>query len=188
MLRGVWQALNCLSIHATHCVIIAGASPGETKMWAAVRENRRFFAFAVRITGKLLWKLGSCGGPHIVSILMIDTTCLFYTCVNIGSITGKFWTLIQGTPRKKPLKWCTCGVEEIHSVGTINNVETSYFTQLKICYLMSMFQCPWDILIMSWLFTARWCTCGLLSSRRDMTSRHNSSLVAKWLWYYEAVS
>jgi len=28
-------------------------------------------------------------------------------------------------------------VEEIHSVGrpTINNVETSYFTQLKICYL-----------------------------------------------------
>ena len=29
MLRGVWQALNCLSIHATHCVIITGASPGE---------------------------------------------------------------------------------------------------------------------------------------------------------------
>ena len=75
MLRGVWQALNCLSIHATHCVIIAGASPGETKMWAAVRESGDFFAFAVRVTGKLLWKLGSCGGPHIVSILMIDTTC-----------------------------------------------------------------------------------------------------------------
>ena len=31
MLRGIWQALNCLSIHATYCVIIAGASPGETK-------------------------------------------------------------------------------------------------------------------------------------------------------------
>ena len=30
MLRGIWQALNyCLSIHATFCVIIAGASPGE---------------------------------------------------------------------------------------------------------------------------------------------------------------
>jgi len=42
MLRGVWQALNCLSIHATYCVIIAGASPGETKMWAAVRENGYF--------------------------------------------------------------------------------------------------------------------------------------------------
>ena len=27
-----------------------------------------------------------------------------------------------------------CCVEENHSVGTINNVETSYFTQLKICY------------------------------------------------------
>ena len=54
MLQGVWQALNCLSIHATYCVIIAGASPGETKMWAAVRENGDFFALAVRLTGKLL--------------------------------------------------------------------------------------------------------------------------------------
>jgi len=54
MLRGVWQALNCLSIHATYCVIVAGASPGETKMWAAVRENGDFFALAVRKTGKLL--------------------------------------------------------------------------------------------------------------------------------------
>jgi len=44
MLRGVWQALNCLSIHATHCVIVAGASPAETKMWAAVRENGDFLA------------------------------------------------------------------------------------------------------------------------------------------------
>jgi len=38
-------------------------------------------------------------------------------------------------------------VEKIHSVGTINNVETSYFTQLKVCYLMTMFRCPSDILI-----------------------------------------
>jgi len=42
MLRGVWQALNCLSSHVTYCVIVAGASPGETKMWAAVRENGDF--------------------------------------------------------------------------------------------------------------------------------------------------
>ena len=35
-------------------MIIAGASPGETKMWAEVRENGDFFALAVRITGKLL--------------------------------------------------------------------------------------------------------------------------------------
>ena len=35
-------------------MIVEGASPGETKMWAAVRENDDFFAFAVRITGKLL--------------------------------------------------------------------------------------------------------------------------------------
>jgi len=42
MLRGVWQALNCLFIHATYCVIVAGASSGEIKMWAAVRENSDF--------------------------------------------------------------------------------------------------------------------------------------------------
>jgi len=42
MLRGVWQAFSSLYIHATYCVIIAGASPGETKMWAAVRENGEF--------------------------------------------------------------------------------------------------------------------------------------------------
>jgi len=42
MLRGIWQALNCISIHTTHCVIVAGASPQETKMWAAVRENGDF--------------------------------------------------------------------------------------------------------------------------------------------------
>ena len=35
-------------------MIIAGASPGETKMWASVRENGDFLALAVRITGKLL--------------------------------------------------------------------------------------------------------------------------------------
>jgi len=54
MLREVWQALNCLSIHATYCVIIAGASPGETKMWAAVREYGDFLHLPVRITGKML--------------------------------------------------------------------------------------------------------------------------------------
>jgi len=51
-----------------------------------------------------------------------------------------------------------CSVEEIHSVGMINNVETSYFTQLKMCYLMTTFRCPSDILITSWLFTAWWST------------------------------
>ena len=53
MLRGVWRALNCLFIHATYCVLIAGASPGETKneLWYV---KTAIFALAVRITGKLL--------------------------------------------------------------------------------------------------------------------------------------
>jgi len=31
MLREVWQAFNCLFIYATFCVIVTGASPGQTK-------------------------------------------------------------------------------------------------------------------------------------------------------------
>jgi len=68
VLRGVWQALNYLSIHTTHCVIVAGASPGETKMWAAVRENGDFLALAVRITGKLLKTDGYMLRDNFVSI------------------------------------------------------------------------------------------------------------------------
>jgi len=41
------------------------------------------------------------------------------------------------------------------NTATLNNVETSYFTQLKMCYLMTTFRCSSDILITSW-FTARW--------------------------------
>jgi len=47
MLQGVWQALNCLSIHATYCMIIAGASPVETKTSAALRENSDFWTYAL---------------------------------------------------------------------------------------------------------------------------------------------
>jgi len=50
MLRGVCQALNCLSIHATYCMIVAGGVTRETKMWAAVRENGDFFAVGHRKT------------------------------------------------------------------------------------------------------------------------------------------
>jgi len=39
MLRGVWQALNCLFIHATFCVIAAGAYLSKQKMKAGVRKN-----------------------------------------------------------------------------------------------------------------------------------------------------
>ena len=34
--RGLASIEYCLSIHATYCVIVAGASPGEAKMRAAV--------------------------------------------------------------------------------------------------------------------------------------------------------
>ena len=43
MLRGVWQALNCLFIHATFCVIATGDPQGKQKMKARVRKNDDFF-------------------------------------------------------------------------------------------------------------------------------------------------
>jgi len=55
MLRGVWQALNCLSSYATYCVIVAGARlQGKQKCGLLYAKMAIFFALAVRITGKLL--------------------------------------------------------------------------------------------------------------------------------------
>jgi len=69
MLQRVWQALNCLSIHATYCVIVAGASPGETKMWAAVHENGDFFTFVDHVkTNKHMFEFFSLSGSHIILV------------------------------------------------------------------------------------------------------------------------
>jgi len=42
MLRGVWEALNCLFIHATFCMIATGVSPRQTKNEGRVRKNDDF--------------------------------------------------------------------------------------------------------------------------------------------------
>ena len=69
MLRGVWQALNCLSIHATYCVIVAGASLGETKMWAAVHEDGDFFTFMDHVkTNKHMFEFFSPSGSHTILV------------------------------------------------------------------------------------------------------------------------
>jgi len=69
MLRGVWQALNCLSIHATYCVIVAGPSPGETKMWAGVHENGDFFTFVDHVkTNKHMLEFFSPSGSHTILV------------------------------------------------------------------------------------------------------------------------
>ena len=60
-------------------MIIAGASPWETKMWAAVRENGDFFVLAVRITGKLL-KVHAVTGLASTECLFIHATfCVIAT-------------------------------------------------------------------------------------------------------------
>jgi len=49
-------------------------------------------------------------------------------------------------------------VEKIHSVCTINNLNTSYpvLYTTEVCYLMTTFRCPSDILTTSWLFKIQW--------------------------------
>jgi len=91
MLRGVWQALNCLSIHGTYCVIIAGASSGETKMWAAVRENIDFFAFGklLKIDGYMLqgvWQALNCLSIHA-------TYCVIVAGASLGET--KMWAVVR---------------------------------------------------------------------------------------------
>jgi len=68
-------------------VIVAGASPGETKMRAAVRENGDFFALAVRITGKLLKIDGYLlrGVCQALNCLFIHATfCVIATGASLG--------------------------------------------------------------------------------------------------------
>jgi len=69
MLRGVLQALDCLSIHATYCVIVTGASPGETKMWAAVHENGDFVTFVDHVkTNKHMLEFFLPSGSHTILV------------------------------------------------------------------------------------------------------------------------
>jgi len=69
MQREVWQAFNCLSIHATYCMIVAGASSGETKMWAAIREHGDFFTSIDHVkTHKHMFEFFSPSGSHTILV------------------------------------------------------------------------------------------------------------------------
>jgi len=54
MLRGVWQALNSLSIHVTFTAVVPGAYPGEAKMCKKNVLKWRTFELSGWITGKRL--------------------------------------------------------------------------------------------------------------------------------------
>jgi len=80
----------------------------------------------------------------------VVTIALSCTVSEVNRILVENCDFFIPSPKVEPSeKTVTNTVEEIHSVGTINNVETSYFIQLKICYLMATFRCPSDFLIMS---------------------------------------
>ena len=63
------RPLNCLSIHATYCMIVAGASSGETKMWAAIREHGDFFTSIDHVkTHKDMFEFFSPSGSHTILV------------------------------------------------------------------------------------------------------------------------
>jgi len=47
MLRGVWQALNSLSIHVAYTAIVPGAYPGEAKMCKKCAKMANFWTFGL---------------------------------------------------------------------------------------------------------------------------------------------
>jgi len=114
MLRGVWQALNCFSIHATYCVIIAGASPGETKILAAVRENGNFSCTC----GSNNWETVQDRWVHAASGLASTELC-FHSCNVLRDCH-------RGDPRQtKKMKagvrkygdfFCNCGSNNLETV------------------------------------------------------------------------
>ena len=77
-------------------MIIAGASPWETKMWTAVRENGDFFALAVQITGKLLKIDG-----YMLRAVWQALNCLFihatFCVIATGASPGQTKNEGQGT-------------------------------------------------------------------------------------------
>ena len=93
MLRGVWQALNSLSTHATYCVISAGASPGvQTKMWAAVRENGDFLH--LRSCSSNNWEtVKDRWVQYMLRGLWQALNCLF--------VYATFWEIATGRPQGK---------------------------------------------------------------------------------------
>ena len=134
------------------------------KIYQMAQEMRKFCWFLLTLS------------LTTVKITQYTTCCyLFFTYVNNLLLVCVSWT-ITGQPQNSfficrvakisrhsvfsgdRIRQCgmSCSIEEVYSVGHINNVETYYFTQLKICYLMTTFWCPSDVLITSWLFTARW--------------------------------
>ena len=104
--------------------------------------------------------VGELGTPKLAQIFVYGKWLYHAECYYTqGSCAGlEFKAGLKKALNFKTLKKSLNCVEKIHSVGTSNNVETSYFTQLKMCYLMTTFRFPSDILITSWLFTAWWST------------------------------
>jgi len=75
--------------------------------------------------------------------MIVETTA----CQSWRVVWDTVYSLVIVSAHTDCVQWCR-----------VYNVETSYFTQLKMRYLMTTFRCPSDILITSWLFTAWWST------------------------------
>jgi len=124
-------------------MIVAGASPGETKIWTAVRENGDFFALAVQITGKLLKIDG-----YMLRAVWQALNCLFihatFCVIATGASPGQTKNEGQGTLFAMALV-CNCGSNNWETVVDRQRVHAA--RRFATCKhgMMAMSFCPCKI-------------------------------------------
>ena len=93
--------------------------------------KRRFFAFAVRITVKLLWKLGSCGGPHYRfdpydrhNLFLMNTLPYFLNRATITFVNIAVSTHILTSKQPAPFPPPSCTLNSITVTLSITTFQT----------------------------------------------------------------
>ena len=93
IMRGVWQALNCLSIHARYCVLVAGASPGESVECRWGRQKTRFLTNNWRYS--MYWT--DIYRVTLIGVFLSDfrINYLHQTCTQYSSEGPQHWNAAQ---------------------------------------------------------------------------------------------